>query len=176
MKLDKLKEFYLKNLDKLNKTSINKLANLKKTIKKLLKIYTILVVKFLLISNHHMVEVVVSLVGFCLIIQCQIIIRFFVWQSYYITFFSFCKYIFLFSLPFCAKILYICKSLLIINKFRSYTPYELRLYASLDAWCFAPCCVTHNARGAIFLGLLASELADSLYVDYPAQVTTRRFK
>jgi hypothetical protein len=31
-----------------------------------------------------------------------------------------------------------------------------------------------NARGAIFLGLLASELADSLCVDYLAQVITRR--
>ncbi|MBR3994524.1 MAG: hypothetical protein IKI97_04500 [Clostridia bacterium] len=31
-----------------------------------------------------------------------------------------------------------------------------------------------NARGAIFLGSLASELADLLSVDYPAQVTTRR--
>ena len=31
-----------------------------------------------------------------------------------------------------------------------------------------------TARGAIFLGSLASKLADSLYVDYPAQVTTRR--
>ena len=31
-----------------------------------------------------------------------------------------------------------------------------------------------NARGAIFLGLLASKLADSLCVDYLAQVTTRR--
>ena len=30
----------------------------------------------------------------------------------------------------------------------------------------------HNARGAIFLGSLTSELADSLCVDYPAQVTT----
>ena len=56
----------------------------------------------------------------------------------------------------------------------SYTPYSLRLYASLDAWCYAPCCVTHNARGAIFLGSLTSKLADSLCVDYPAQVTTRR--
>ena len=44
----------------------------------------------------------------------------------------------------------------------------------LDAWCFAPCCATHNARGAIFLGSLTSKLADSLYVDYLAQVTTPR--
>ena len=34
--------------------------------------------------------------------------------------------------------------------------------------------VTHNAREAIFTGSLTSELADSLSVDYPAQVTTRR--
>ena len=54
----------------------------------------------------------------------------------------------------------------------SYTPYSQRLYATLDAVCFALCCVTHNARGAIFLGSLTSKLADSLYVDYPAQVTT----
>ena len=46
--------------------------------------------------------------------------------------------------------------------------------ASLDAWCFAPCCVTHNARGAIFTDSLTSELADLLCVDYLAQVTTRR--
>jgi len=26
----------------------------------------------------------------------------------------------------------------------------------LDAWCFALCCALRNARGAIFLGLLAS--------------------
>ena len=44
----------------------------------------------------------------------------------------------------------------------------------LDAWCFAPCCVIHNARGAIFTDSLTSKLADSLYVDYLAQVTTRR--
>ena len=39
----------------------------------------------------------------------------------------------------------------------------------LDTWCFALYCATPNARGAIFLGSLASELADSLCVDYPAQ-------
>ena len=38
----------------------------------------------------------------------------------------------------------------------------------------APCCAAHNARGAIFLGSLTSKLADSLCVDYLAQVTTRR--
>ena len=37
------------------------------------------------------------------------------------------------------------------------------------------CCVTHNARGAIFTDSLTSKLADSLCVDYPAQVITRRF-
>ena len=42
------------------------------------------------------------------------------------------------------------------------------------AQCFAPCCVTHNARGAIFTDSLTSKLADSLCVDYLAQVTTRR--
>ena len=41
----------------------------------------------------------------------------------------------------------------------------------LDAWRFAHCCDLHNAHGAIFLGSLASELADSLCVDYLAQVT-----
>ena len=55
----------------------------------------------------------------------------------------------------------------------SHTPNELRLCALLDAWCFAPCCVTHNARGAIFLDSLTSKLADSFCGDYPAQVTTR---
>ena len=40
------------------------------------------------------------------------------------------------------------------------------------AQCFAPCCVTHNARGAIFTDSLTSKLADSLCVDYLAQVTT----
>ena len=64
--------------------------------------------------------------------------------------------------------------MLIISELWYYTPNSLRLCATLDAWCYAPCCVIHNARGAIFLGLLASELADSLYVDYLAQVTTRR--
>ena len=57
----------------------------------------------------------------------------------------------------------------------TYTPNSLRLCASLDAWCFAPYCATRNARGAIFLGSLASQLAASLCVDYPEQVTTRRF-
>ena len=56
----------------------------------------------------------------------------------------------------------------------AYTPYELRLCALLDAWCFAPCCASHNARGAIFTGSLTSKLVDSLCVDYLAQVTTRR--
>ena len=56
----------------------------------------------------------------------------------------------------------------------SYTPYSQRLCATLDAVCFALCCVKHNARGAIFTSLLASELADSLCVDYLAQETTRR--
>ena len=42
----------------------------------------------------------------------------------------------------------------------------------LDAWCFALYCATPNDRGAIFLGSLASELADSLCVDYLAQETT----
>ena len=55
-----------------------------------------------------------------------------------------------------------------------YTPISLRLCALLDALCFAPCCVTHNAREAIFTGSLASKLADSLSVDYPVQVTNRR--
>ena len=41
--------------------------------------------------------------------------------------------------------------------------------ALLDAWRFAHCCALHNAHGAIFLGSLASKLADSLCVDYPAQ-------
>ena len=54
----------------------------------------------------------------------------------------------------------------------TYTPNSRRLFATLDAVCFALCCVTHNARGAIFLGLLASKLADSLFVDYLALVTT----
>jgi hypothetical protein len=36
----------------------------------------------------------------------------------------------------------------------------------------APCCASLNARGAIFLGSLTSKLADSLCVDYLAQVTT----
>ena len=54
----------------------------------------------------------------------------------------------------------------------SYTPDEPRLCATLDAMFFALCCVTHNARGAIFTDLHASKLADSLCVDYPAQVTT----
>ena len=40
----------------------------------------------------------------------------------------------------------------------------------LDAVCFALCCVTHNSRGAILTGSLTSKLADSLSVDYPAQV------
>ena len=53
-----------------------------------------------------------------------------------------------------------------------YTPYELRLCATLDAWCYAPYCATRNARGAIFTDSLTSELADSLCVDYLAQVTT----
>ena len=53
----------------------------------------------------------------------------------------------------------------------SHTPCSLRLRALLEAWCFAPCCTSRNARGAIFLGSLASKLAASLYVDYPAQVT-----
>ena len=44
----------------------------------------------------------------------------------------------------------------------------------LDALCYAPCYVTRNARGAIFLGSLTSKLADSLCVDYLAQVTTPR--
>ena len=35
-----------------------------------------------------------------------------------------------------------------------------------EAWCFALCCVSNNARGAIFLGSLTSELVDSLSVDY----------
>ena len=43
--------------------------------------------------------------------------------------------------------------------------------ALLDDWRFAHCCALHNAHGAIFLGSLASKLADSLCVDYPAQVT-----
>ena len=38
----------------------------------------------------------------------------------------------------------------------TYTPDEPRLFASLDAWCYAPCCAAHNARGAIFLGSLTS--------------------
>ena len=46
--------------------------------------------------------------------------------------------------------------------------------AMLDAWCFAPCYVTHNARGAIVLGSLTSKLADSLCVDYLVQVTPRK--
>jgi len=54
----------------------------------------------------------------------------------------------------------------------SYTPNSLRLGTSLDAVCFALCCVTHNARGAIFLGSLTSKLADSLCVDYLVWVTT----
>ena len=54
----------------------------------------------------------------------------------------------------------------------AYTPCSLCLCATLDAWCFAPCCAPRNARGAIFLGSLASKLADSLCVDYRAQVTT----
>ena len=53
----------------------------------------------------------------------------------------------------------------------SHTPDELRLCATLDAWCYAPCYAERNARGAIFLGSLTSKLADSLCVDYPAQVT-----
>ena len=62
-----------------------------------------------------------------------------------------------------------------IKKLRSYTPDELHIFALLDAWCFAPCCATLNARGAIFLGSLTSKLADSLCVDYLALVITRRF-
>ncbi len=38
----------------------------------------------------------------------------------------------------------------------SHTLDELRHYAMLDAWCYAPCCVTHNARGAIFTDSLTS--------------------
>ena len=63
------------------------------------------------------------------------------------------------------------KQLMRIND-GSYTPNSLRLCATLDAVCFALCCVTHNARGAIFTDLLTSELLDSLCVDYLAQVTT----
>ena len=48
------------------------------------------------------------------------------------------------------------------------------IFPMLDAWRFAHCCALHNAHGAIFLGSLASELADSLCVDYLAQVTTPR--
>ena len=48
------------------------------------------------------------------------------------------------------------------------------LCALLDAWCYAPRYAKRNARGAIFLGSLTSKLADSLCVDYLAQVTTRR--
>ena len=44
----------------------------------------------------------------------------------------------------------------------------------LDAWCYAPYCAMRNARGAIFTDSLAIKLVDSLCVDYPAQVTTRR--
>lgn len=36
--------------------------------------------------------------------------------------------------------------------------YSQRLCATLDAVCFALYCVTHNARGAIFTDLLASNL------------------
>ena len=43
---------------------------------------------------------------------------------------------------------------------------------ALDALCYAPCCVTRNARGAIFTDSLASKLADSLSVDDLVQVTT----
>ena len=67
------------------------------------------------------------------------------------------------------------KSCLLQRNDGTYTPNSLRLCALLDAWCYAPCCTTCNARGAIFLGSLASELADSLCVDYLEQVTTRRF-
>ena len=42
------------------------------------------------------------------------------------------------------------------SELRAYTPHSLRLCALLDAWCWAPCCVTHNARGAIVLGSLTS--------------------
>ena len=69
------------------------------------------------------------------------------------------------------------------NVFRKYandvlilpTSYASALCLMLDAWCYAPYCAMRNARGAIFLGLLASELADSLFVDYLAQATTHRF-
>ena len=54
----------------------------------------------------------------------------------------------------------------------SYTPYSLRLCASLDACCYAPCYAERNARRAIVLGSLTSKLADSLCVDYLSQVTT----
>ena len=67
------------------------------------------------------------------------------------------------------------QSLLTHRDDETYTPDELRLCATLDAVCFALCCVTHNVRGAIFTDLLTSKLADSLCVDYLAQVTTSRF-
>ena len=54
----------------------------------------------------------------------------------------------------------------------SHTPDELRLYAMLDALCYAPCCVARNAREAIFTDSLTSKLVDLLCVDYLAQVTT----
>ena len=62
-----------------------------------------------------------------------------------------------------------------LGKRCAYTPNSLRLGTSLDAWCCAPCCVSRNARGAIFLGSLTSKLADSLCVYYLVQVTTSWF-
>ena len=43
-----------------------------------------------------------------------------------------------------------------MHKRCAYTPYELRLCATLDVLCYTPCCATHNARGAIFAGSLTS--------------------
>ena len=48
------------------------------------------------------------------------------------------------------------QSLLTHRDDETYTPDELRLCATLDAVCFALCCVTHNARGAIFTDSLTS--------------------
>ena len=66
------------------------------------------------------------------------------------------------------------------NVFRKYANDGLILLArqgiraALDARCFAPCCASRNARGAIFLGSLTSKLAVSLCVDYLAHATTPR--
>ena len=48
------------------------------------------------------------------------------------------------------------QSLLTHRDDETYTPDELRLYATLDAWCYAPYCAMRNARGAIFTDSLTS--------------------